>query len=55
MRRDGADGAVIQFARQLATVSQMTTKLVTRDLGMKIRAASLDVNTVFLKDEPSGP
>ena len=45
-----ADGLIIRFTRQLSRVSELPTKLVTRDLGMRLRAAGLGVDAVQLPD-----
>ena len=49
-RPEDADGLIIRFTRQLSRVSELPTKLVTRDLGMRLRAAGLSVDAVQLPD-----
>jgi hypothetical protein len=49
-RPEDADGLIIRFTRQLSRVSELPTKLVTRDLGMRLRAAGLGVDAVRLPD-----
>jgi hypothetical protein len=49
-RPEDADGLIIRFARQLAIVAEKPTKLVTRDLGMRLRATALGVDTVQLPE-----
>jgi hypothetical protein len=53
-RPDDADGVIIRFAQQLRLVSGMVTKLVTRDLGMQLRAQLLDVDAVLLETITNG-
>ena len=50
-RAEEVDGLIIEFARQLSSVSRMRTRLVTRDLGMRLQAEALGVDVVTL-DEP---
>lgn len=47
-RPEDADGLIIRFARRLSQVSGQPTKLVTRDLGMRLRASLLGVDAVQL-------
>ncbi|MGH3902479.1 MAG: PIN domain-containing protein [Pseudonocardiaceae bacterium] len=49
-RPEDADGLIIRFAKQLGTVAEMQTKLVTHDLGMRLRARALGVEAVQLPD-----
>jgi hypothetical protein len=49
-RPEDADGLIIRFTRQLGRISELPTKLVTRDLGMRLRAAGLGVDAVQLPD-----
>lgn len=49
-RPENADGLIIRFAKQLGGVAGMRTKLVTRDLGMRLRATALSVEAVQLPD-----
>lgn len=49
-RPEDADEFIITFARQLASISGRRTKLVTRDLGMRIRATALGVEAIQLPD-----
>lgn len=49
-RPEDAGGLIIRFTRQLSRVSELPTKLVTRDLGMRLRAAGLGVDAVQLPD-----
>jgi hypothetical protein len=49
-RPDDADGVIIRLARQLAGVSGRRVKLVTRDLGMRLRSSALGVDAVQLPD-----
>lgn len=49
-RPEDADGVIIRTARRLAQLSEMSTKLVTYDLGMKLRAATVGVATLQLSD-----
>ena len=49
-RPEDADGVIIRFARQLGRISGMPTVLVTRDLGMRLRAVALGVDAVQLPE-----
>lgn len=49
-RPDDADGLIIRVTRWLATVSGRPTMLVTRDLGMRLRAAAAGVTARQLVD-----
>jgi hypothetical protein len=51
-RPDDADGVIIDFARQLGTISGMATRLVTRDFGMQIRAQARGVDALLLDTAP---
>jgi hypothetical protein len=51
-RPDDADGVIIGFAQQLKVISGMFVKLVTRDLGMQLRARSLGVDALLLDSAP---
>lgn len=49
---DDADGAIIRFAKGLDSVSgNLTTRLVTYDLGMRLRAKALGVRAIQLPDD----
>jgi predicted ribonuclease YlaK len=48
---EDADGEIIQFARRLTVISKRPTLLVTYDLGMRLRAATLGVKAIQLPDE----
>jgi PIN domain len=47
------DGLIIRFAQQLGRISAMQTKLVTRDLGMRLRAQNLGVAALQLAEPES--
>jgi hypothetical protein len=47
-RPEDADAVIIQFAGWVKATSCLPTKLVTRDLGMALRARSADVETVHV-------
>lgn len=49
-RPEDADGLIIEVATWLATVSSQTTVLITRDLGMRLRAVALGVDARQLPD-----
>lgn len=51
-RPDDADGVIIEFARQLAAISSLATKLATRDLGMYLRAQAVGVEGLLLHADP---
>jgi predicted ribonuclease YlaK len=53
-RPEDADGVIIKLAQQLGRISGRPTVLVTRDLGMRVRAVAVGVNAVQLP-EPSEP
>lgn len=56
-RPTDADATIIEIARRLDAVSGMPTRLVTRDLGMRIRAAARGVEAIQLpepEDDPKG-
>jgi predicted ribonuclease YlaK len=53
MRRVDADSDIIGFARRLAVLSGQPTKLVTRDLGMRLRAEGAAVEAMQLVDPPT--
>jgi hypothetical protein len=50
-RPEDADGVIIRFTRQLAAISRLPTLLVTYDLGMRLRASALGVDSTKLSDE----
>lgn len=50
-RPEDADGVIIKFARRLARLSELSTRLVTYDLGMRLRAATVGVAAVQLPDD----
>lgn len=55
MRPHDADGVIIAVARWLQIASERPTRLVTRDLGMRLRARLSGVEAVQLPDpEPGG-
>jgi len=47
-RTEEVDGLIVELARQLASVSRMPTRLVTRDLGMRLQAEVLGVGRQWL-------
>jgi len=49
-RPEDADRAIIEVTTWLATVSSQTTVLITRDLGMRLRAVALGVDARQLPD-----
>jgi hypothetical protein len=51
-RPDDADGMIIQFCEWLAVVSGLPTTLVTKDLGMALRARAAGVTTVHIPPTP---
>ncbi len=51
-RPDDADGLIIHYAQQLKVISGLVVKLVTRDLGMQLRARALGVEALLLDTAP---
>jgi hypothetical protein len=48
-RPEDADGVIIEFGRWLGVISGLPTTLVTRDLGMALRARSIKVEAIHIR------
>lgn len=51
-RLDDPDGFIIDFTRRLKIVSNMFTKMATRDLGMQLSARAKGVDALLLEKKP---